>query len=120
MTVNADLATGERRQNWTVEPHRVEISNLRGKEQTVSLDANGFQYLQAPTRVKGFAGDEVIRAQYYPESLELLKAATGAARVVFFDHTIRRNDRHRRGLDPGSQVGTGKSRQYRLRADPCK
>ena len=31
-----------------------------------------------------------VRSRYYPETEDLLRAATGAQRVLIFDHTIRR------------------------------
>jgi len=90
--INADPATGQRKRNWAPEARQVEITNLRGKEHTVSLDTFGFEYLQAATVVEDFNDEGVIRAEYYPETEKLLKETTGASRVVLFDHTIRRND----------------------------
>ncbi|KAJ3512656.1 hypothetical protein NLJ89_g3398 [Agrocybe chaxingu] len=88
--INADFATGLRKSNFVNEEKEVVIENIRGKEDTVSLDASGFQYVHAPAKHKSFVDDEEVRREYYPESIELLKRLTGASRVELFDHTIRR------------------------------
>ncbi|PSR73919.1 hypothetical protein PHLCEN_2v10277 [Hermanssonia centrifuga] len=89
--VNADPATGVRQQNWIKESHdNIEIENLRGKEDTVTLDTAGFQFFTRPQKYTAFANDEEIEREYYPESIELVKQLTGASRIVVFDHTIRR------------------------------
>ncbi|RPD65550.1 hypothetical protein L226DRAFT_567235 [Lentinus tigrinus ALCF2SS1-7] len=90
MAVDADPVTGERARNWESIPHQVEIENLRGKEDTVSLDTAGFQFFRRAVQHRSFANTEVIKEEYYPESIELVKEMTGASRVVPFDHTIRR------------------------------
>jgi len=88
--INADSASGERPKNYTQEPYDVDIENLRGKEDSVALDTAGFQYFNAPAKYTSFSSDAEVEAEYYPESIELLKKLTGASRVVLFDHTIRR------------------------------
>ncbi|EPQ50922.1 hypothetical protein GLOTRDRAFT_24512, partial [Gloeophyllum trabeum ATCC 11539] len=55
-----------------------------------TLDKNGFQFFRRATKHTDFTDDERIRQEYYPESEELLKELTGASRVLFFDHTVRR------------------------------
>lgn len=86
-TINADPTTGERGINWTKEPHDVEIENLRGKEDSVTLDTAGFQYFKQPQKYTSFADDEEIEREYYPESIALIKELLGASRVVPFDHS---------------------------------
>ncbi|KAL5521673.1 hypothetical protein ACEPAF_2421 [Sanghuangporus sanghuang] len=88
--INADPKTGERARNFTNKPYEMEIENIRGKEDTVDLDSAGFLFAKAVAKHKSFANDEEIEKEYYPEAAELLKTLTGASRVVFFDHTIRR------------------------------
>ena len=85
--VEADPITGERKKNFTQEDKQVEIENLRGKEDSVSLDTTGFQYFKRPAMHTSFANDEEIVREYYPESIELIKELTGASRVVLFDHS---------------------------------
>ena len=70
--------------------HEVDILDLRPVASTTSLDREGFQLLTAPTSLTDFGDEDVIRTQYYDEAISLLTKLTGAARVVVFDHTIRR------------------------------
>ncbi|PPQ89617.1 hypothetical protein CVT25_012533 [Psilocybe cyanescens] len=88
--INADASTGERKKNFTREEKDVVVENLRGKEDTVSLDTTGFQYFRHTSKHTSFTNDEEIYSQYYPESIELIKKLTGASRVELFDHIIRR------------------------------
>jgi len=88
--VEADPITGERRNNLEREEKSVVIENVRGEEDSVSLDTTGFQFYKHTSKVTTFDGDEEIRREYYPESIELIKKLTGASRVEIFDHTIRR------------------------------
>ena len=83
-----DPSTGERRKNFSLAPQNVEIENIRGKEDSVSLDTTGFSYVRAEAKHKSFLNDEEIKNEYYPESIELLKKLTGASRVVIFDHSM--------------------------------
>jgi hypothetical protein len=89
-TINENPLTGKHDTNWKPEVRQVEIENLRGKEHTTSLDQSGFQYFRRAAKHKSFQTDEEIVKEYYPESVELIKDLTGASKVVFFDHTIRR------------------------------
>lgn len=96
--INSDIRRDGGR-NWTKATHKVEIENLRGKEDTVSLDTTGFGYFRRPQKYTSFRDDAEIEREYYPESIALVKEITGASRVVPFDHTIRR---HRPGeVDDG-------------------
>ncbi|KZP11663.1 hypothetical protein FIBSPDRAFT_799991 [Athelia psychrophila] len=89
-TINEDAVTGQRIKNSGEEVHQIEIENLRGKEDSVSLDTAGFQYFKRAAKHTAFANAADVEREYYPESIELIKEVTGASRVVLFDHTIRR------------------------------
>jgi hypothetical protein len=56
----------------------------------LTLDQQGFALVDAPTRVTDFYDEKQLEATYYAEAEDLVKQATGASRVVVFDHTIRR------------------------------
>ncbi|OBZ67239.1 Uncharacterized protein in dcmA 3'region [Grifola frondosa] len=88
--INADPASGTRRRNWEHEPHDVQVENIRGKEDTFSLDGSGFQYGRRASTHESFLSNGAVEREYYPESIALVKELTGASRVVPFDHTIRR------------------------------
>ncbi len=70
--------------------HQVVISDARPVARSLSLEREGFQLLSAPTTLSDWSDDEAIRDRYYGEATTLLKRATGADRVVVFDHTVRR------------------------------
>lgn len=81
---------GRPRSNIGIAPHRVAIRDLRPIADAVSLDREGFAVAHGPSALRDFDDEAAIRAVYYPESARILQAATGAARVHIFDHTIRR------------------------------
>ena len=55
----------------------------------LSLDKEGFVLLHHQTAVTNFYDEEQITSVYYPECEQVTQAATGAARVVAFDHIVR-------------------------------
>ena len=85
--INANSMTGVRERNWTVKGQEAEVENLRGKEDSVSLDTAGFQFYVRPSEFVDFDNDEKIKTEYYSESEKIIKELTGASRVVFFDHS---------------------------------
>lgn len=80
---------GGPRSNVGQEPHPAEILDVRGKEDEVSMDKNGFKFVKHVSKEKEFVDEEKIKNEYYKEVEELLKKETGAKRVFIFDHTIR-------------------------------
>src|SRR5260370_22346835 len=104
-TVNYFLDTGEKpftstggpgaldvRTGGGQDPHRVVIRNGRREAQDFTLDRNGFHFVRHDTKVADFFDEPEIRATYYPEMEALVKAQSGASRVVVFDHTLRTAD----------------------------
>jgi hypothetical protein len=69
--------------------HQVAIRNARPLIDQLSLDKEGFVLLHHQTAVTDFYDEEQIRRVYYPECERVMKEATGAARVVAFDHIVR-------------------------------
>ncbi|HEU0155022.1 MAG TPA: CmcJ/NvfI family oxidoreductase [Stellaceae bacterium] len=69
--------------------HRVTIRNARPLTDRLSLDREGFVLLHHRTAVSDFYDEAQIRDVYYPECERVMKEATGAARVVAFDHIVR-------------------------------
>jgi hypothetical protein len=67
----------------------VRVRNGRAYEGQLSLDREGFLLTRAATSIKTFADAEAVKAAYYPEVEALVKRATGASRVVVFDHNVR-------------------------------
>lgn len=65
------------------------VRNARATGHGFSLDKQGFELRQHETSVVDFYDREEVKRVYYPEVERLLKAATGAAKVVIFDHQVR-------------------------------
>jgi hypothetical protein len=53
----------------------VTVHDVRGHEDQYSLDKNGFQVYSHVSLEKDFVDEEQIKAQYYPETEQLLKDA---------------------------------------------
>jgi hypothetical protein len=87
-------APGDRdtRSSVTPDPRRVTIHNGRHEANDFVLEQNGFVFVRHDTKVKDFYDEDEIRRVYYPEMVELIKAESGAKRVVVFDHTLRTAD----------------------------
>src|SRR6266436_3724532 len=85
--INVDVQTGLRERNWVQNTKQMQIENLRGKEDSVSLDTAGFQLYRRAAKHTTFTDDAQIKKEYYPESIDLIKELTGASRVVLFDHS---------------------------------
>jgi len=77
----------------TTDPHRVTMHNARPHLGQFKLEVDGFRFVDHPTRMKDFFDPDEIKRVYYPEMVELVKAESGANRVVVFDHTLRTADK---------------------------
>ncbi|KAJ5788221.1 hypothetical protein N7457_003211 [Penicillium paradoxum] len=71
------------------------IHDISGHELEYKLDSHGFQIYYHESQEKDFLDEEKIKREYYPETEQLLKDATGASRIFIFDHTIRRESADR-------------------------
>jgi hypothetical protein len=65
------------------------IRNARAARGGFSLDTQGFELCRHETSVVDFYDRDEVKRVYYPEVERLLKAATGAAKIVIFDHQVR-------------------------------
>jgi hypothetical protein len=86
-----DVRTG-----GTVDPRHVPIHNARLHSDPFVLDREGFRFVRHDTAVADFFDEDQVRRVYYPEMEELVKAESGASRVVVFDHTLRTADDEQR------------------------
>src|SRR5947209_7777179 len=91
-TVVAGPGGQDVRSGGTPDPQRVTIHNGRLHEENFVLERHGFRFLRHDTKVKEFYDEDEIRRVYYPEMEALIKAESGAKRVVVFDHTLRTAD----------------------------
>ena len=72
------------------DPHRVAIHN--GRLRDFAFDHDGFRFVPHDTKVADFFDEAEVRSTYYAEMEALIKAESGAKRVVVFDHTLRTAD----------------------------
>jgi len=75
----------------------VEIEDARPRRDDCSLDGEGFQLVDHPSAVTDFYDHEQIKSIYEDEVKALVAKATGARRVVVFDHTHRADSQEKRG-----------------------
>jgi hypothetical protein len=76
--------------NFARTPARVTIHDLRGRENTVDLDNNGFELLKYAGRIHDVFDDNSEAQQcYYEDIVNALKKHLGASRVVVFNHIMR-------------------------------
>jgi len=75
--------------NTSEETHQVKVLDARAVNDGLSLDREGFVLLKRPTAATNLYDDEEVTALYYPECERVIREATGAARVVAFDHIAR-------------------------------
>lgn len=104
-SVNYLLDTGEKPFTYTggpgstdirsggkLEPRRVTIHNGRSFADRFTLEKDGFHFIRHDTAMADFFDEGEIQRVYYPEMEALVKAETGASRVLVFDHTLRTAD----------------------------
>jgi len=80
------------RSGGTQDPRRVVIRNGRPQAQDFALEPHGFRFVSHDTKVGNFFDEAEVKRVYYPEMEALVKAESGASRVVVFDHTLRTAD----------------------------
>jgi hypothetical protein len=76
----------------TLDPRQVVIHNGRPLAKDFLLERGGFRFVRHDTKVADFFDEEDVRRVYYGEMEALVKAESGATRVVVFDHTLRTGD----------------------------
>ena len=80
------------RSGGKADPRRVTIRNGRRHAGDFTLERNGFHFVHHDTAVGDFLDEVQVRQTYYTEMEALVKAESGASRVVVFDHTLRTAD----------------------------
>lgn len=56
-------------------PLKVTVTDITGNEPNYTLDSHGFQLYHHTSKEKDFLDDDKIKAEYYPETEQLLKDA---------------------------------------------
>ena len=109
---------GAAQTNRRIARQTVAIHDARTIADRLSLDREGFALTQYESAVSNFYDEDEVRAVYYPECERLLKDATGAARVVVFDHIVRCAPRSRNGEKGIKEPAKGAHNDYTLRSGP--
>jgi hypothetical protein len=94
-TIVATPGGSDARAGGTPDPRRITLHNGRLHDDFV-LGRNGFRFVRHDTKMADFYDEDEIKRVYYPEMVELIKAQSGAKRVVVFDHTLRTADKETR------------------------
>lgn len=102
---------------WTGinDPRAMPIADARGREGEFTLDRNGFALLRAPSVEQEFTDETAITGAYYDECAAIVRQATGAERVVVFDHTLRGPNQPREPVMRVHNDYTEKSAPQRVR-----
>jgi len=91
-TIVASPGGSDTRSGGKPDPRRVAIHNGRPHTKDFALERHGFRFVRHDTKVREFYDQNEIRQVYYPEMEALVKAESGAKRVVVFDDTLRTAD----------------------------
>jgi hypothetical protein len=92
--------------------HTVPIRDARQVANVLSLDIQGFRLINHETAVEDFYDQEEVKSVYYPEVERLLKEATGAQKVVIFDHQVRNIALAKRGEKNAREYGKAVHNDY--------
>jgi len=91
-TLTGEPGETDVRMGGTQDPRRVVFRNGRIGADGLVLDRDGYRFVRHDTKVVDFFDEDEVRRTYYREMEALVKAESGASRVVVFDHTLRTAD----------------------------
>jgi len=94
---------GKPRTNAAYDEHAVEISSMRPIAGDLSLEREGIALVRRASATADFYDAEELKRVYYPETEALMRELTGAARVLVFDHTVRRASWETQERAPGER-----------------
>lgn len=80
---------GEPWRNTRGDRRTVTIEDARALDSEPSLDREGFALVHHETGVADLYDADAVRRDYYPEVERLVQSATGAEKVLVFDHNVR-------------------------------
>ena len=113
-----DPPAGVARQTGNFSAQPVSIRDGRALIGELSLDRQGFEVKQHQTAVNDFYDPEEVARVYFPEVERLLKEATGASKVVIFDHQVRNLPLARRGEKNAREYGKIVHNDYTAKSGP--
>ena len=86
---NYDPPPGVPVRNGQMIEYKITVQDARPISDALSLDREGFVLLHHQTAATDLYDETTITSVYYPECERLMREATGARRVVAFDHIVR-------------------------------
>jgi len=89
VSYNYEPPAGVPQRSGRYEDRRLPVVNGRLDPARYVLDEHGFQYARHQSAVEDFYDEAEIVRVYFPEVERLIKQATGAEKIVTFDHTLR-------------------------------
>jgi len=98
--------------------HTMTILNGRAVDERLTLDGQGFALVHHPTAVADFYDEAEVPAVYYPEVERLVKQATGAVRVLVFDHNVRCGPMAKEGRNGAREPVRFAHNDYTLKSGP--
>ncbi len=87
--------------NCEYDSHRVAVRDARLVRDRLSIDMEGFELHDAPTKVRNFEDPDEISAVYHAEVMALALAVTGGHAAHVFDHQVRKREAGRPALTFG-------------------
>ena len=100
------------------ENRRVFVQDGRPIAEAFSIDREGFALVPHATKIADLYDESELKRSYYPETEALLKAETGASRVLIFDHTIRTSHQRPRGVGLPREAVLRVHNDYTLKSGP--
>jgi hypothetical protein len=85
------VPVGESETNIEFHPRRVAIRDVRRSGGAPRLEVEGAAVFEHRSAVRSFYDEAELRRVGYAEAADIVRAATGAAEVVVFDHNVRRS-----------------------------
>ena len=109
---------GTPRQTAESDRHTMAIHDGRKVLESLSLDEQGFTLAHHDSGVSNFYDKAEVRAVYYPEVEQLVKKATGASKVLVFDHNVRCEPMAERGENGAQRPVKSAHNDYTIRSGP--
>jgi hypothetical protein len=113
-----DPPPGQPVRSHQYENRRVFIQDGRPVGDAFSIDREGFALVPHATKTADLYDEAALKHSYYPETEALLKAETGASKVLIFDHTIRTSHQRTRGVGLPREAVLRVHNDYTLNSGP--
>lgn len=113
-----DPPPGQPVRSHQYENRKVFIQDGRAVADAFSIDREGFALVPHATKTADLYDEAELKRSYYPETEALLKAETGAHRVLIFDHTIRTSHQRPRGVGLPREAVLRVHNDYTLKSGP--